>query len=228
LKYLVNFAMSLPPAPSPRRAATGYNLAAIATLVLLAGVGAAYVIVEMGPDEHPVLSALSDGNPVVQTLAGRELVIPANRFRVGEPRDGFTNQVDLRVSLPSSVGPHNPVDITLLPRNRARASAALLDAVYLHQFSEETRNGVAGLVGKPMRGGEGYAGETVWYDPLSANPFVAKCLDPVLPGTPAQCVRTVYLASGVAAVYRFDATTLQSWRQFDVEMARWLTPIGAW
>jgi hypothetical protein len=206
-----------------------YNLAGIAALVLLAGVGAAYVIDEAGQDARRAPPALSDGNPVTQTLAGRELIIPANWFRADEqPRDGFTNQVDLRVSFaPSGVGPL-PIDITLLPRGRARASAALLDAVYLHQFSDENRSGVAGLVGKPMRAGDGYAGETVWYDPLSANPFVAKCLEALLPDSPAQCVRTVYLSSGIAAVYAFDATTLQSWRQFDVEMARWLTSIGAW
>lgn len=221
--------MTPPSTSTPGRQAMGYNLAGLAALVLLAGVGAAYVIDGLARDTRRAPPALSDGNPVPQTLAGRELLIPANWFRADDqPRGGFTNQIELRVNLASPAGDRLPIDITLLPRGRARASAALLDAVYLHQFSEETRVGVAGLVGKPMRAGDGYGGETVWYDPLSANPFVAKCMDAVMPDSPAQCVRTVYLSTGIAAVYAFDATTLQSWRQFDVEVARWLTPIGAW
>ena len=53
-------------------------------------------------------------------------------------------------------------------------------------------------------------------------------LEPVAAEGSAQCVRTVYLPSGIAAVYTFDAEVLQSWRQFDTEMERWLTTIGAW
>ena len=102
------------------------------------------------------------------------------------------------------------------------------DRVYLHQFEEQTLSGVPGLVGKPMRPSNGYAGESVWYDALSPNPFVAKCVAPVAEDGVAQCVRTVYLPSGIAAIYTFDATILQSWRQFDVEMERWLAPTGAW
>jgi len=57
---------------------------------------------------------------------------------------------------------------------------------------------------------------------------VAKCLAPVSPDGAAQCVRTVYLPSGIAAVYTFDATVLQSWRQFDGQMGQWLGVAGAW
>ena len=63
----------------------------------------------------------------------------------------------------------------------------------------------------------------VWYDALSPNPFVAKCRGAGGRRGAAQCVRTVYLPSGIAAVYAFDATVLQSWRQFDAEMERWLS-----
>src|SRR5690606_8349026 len=144
-------------------------------------------------------------------------------------RDGFTNQIDLRILFaPDAAQAALPVDVTLLPRSRVRTSASLLDNVYLHQFGHETLDGVPGLVGKPMLAGNGYAGESVWYDAIAPNPFVAKCLEPVAVNGAAQCVRTVYLPSGIAAVYTFDSTILQSWRQFDAEMERWLAPIGAW
>lgn len=208
----------------------GYNLAGIAVLVLLLAVGAAYLIDELGGATRSPAPSLADSDPILQTISGRELSIPTAWFRYGEQiRDGFTNQIDLRVVYsPADAEAAVQVDITLLPRSRARASARLLDDVYLHQFGHETLGGVPGLVGKPMLASNGYAGESVWYDALSPNPFVAKCVDPVDADGVAQCVRTVYLPSGIAAVYTFDATVLQSWRQFDIEMESWLSHIGAW
>lgn len=208
----------------------GYNLAGIAVLVLLMAVGMAYLIDNMGRSSRPALPTLEDADPIQQTISGRELTIPSAWFRYGEQiRDGFTSQIDLRVMFtPDPAAEPLAVDITLLPRSRARASSNLLDRVYLHQFGEDTLSGVPGLVGKPMQSANGYAGESVWYDALSPNPFVAKCVEPVAPDGVAQCVRTVYLPSGIAALYTFDATILQSWRQFDSEMERWLAPIGAW
>jgi hypothetical protein len=225
--------MSSQSAPARRHSdhsSLAYNLAGIAVLVLLLAVGAAYLIDELGRASRTPAPTLDDLAPISQTISGRELSIPTAWFRYGEQiRNGFTNQIDLRVLYaPDAGGAAIPVDITLLPRSRARTSASLLDGVYLHQFGPQTLSGVPGLVGKPMLASKGYAGESVWYDALSPNPFVAKCVEPVRPGGPTQCVRTVYLPSGIAAVYAFDAAILQSWRQFDAEMERWLAPIGAW
>lgn len=207
----------------------GYNLAGIGVLVLLLAVGAAYLIDEMSRAARAPVPTLEDGDPITQTISGHELTIPTAWFRYGEQiRDGFTNQIDLRVMIAPEGAHALPVDVTLLPRSRARTSASLLDAVYLHQFTDDSVTGVPGLVGKPMLPSNGYSGESVWYDAISPNPFVAKCLEAVEPGGPSQCVRTVYLPSGIAAVYAFDATVLQSWREFDTEMERWLTSIGAW
>lgn len=221
------------PAPAERhsgQSSLAYNLAGIAVLVLLLAVGAAYLIDELGRARQTPAPTLADPDPIVQTISGRELKIPSAWFRYGEQiRDGFTDQIDLRIRFaPDAVQPSQSVDVTLLPRSRARASSSLLDRVYLHQFEDAAIGGVPGLVGKPMRDSSGYGGETVWYDALSPDPFVAKCLVPVSVEGTAQCVRTVYLPSGIAAVYTFDATILQSWRQFDAEMERWLAPIGAW
>lgn len=207
-----------------------YNLACIGVFVLLLAVGAAYLIDELTRIDAVQNPSLNDADPIVQTISGRELSIPKAWFRYGEQiRDGFTNQIDLRIAFqPDAATPAIPIAVTLLPRSRARTSASLLDGVYLHQFDNATLSGVAGLVGKPMMGSDGYVGESVWYDALSPNPFTAKCLAPVAETSAAQCVRTVYLPSGIAAVYTFDAKILQSWRAFDSEMEKWLTKIGAW
>lgn len=217
-----------PGAPAPAQAPLAYNLAGITLLVLLMAIGAAYLLDALSEGEA-IAPDLGDRDRVVQVLSGRELSIPISLFRHGEQiRDGFTSQVDLRVNFPDEDGSMLPVDVTLLPRSKARTSASLLDRVYLHQFTDEVLGGVPGLVGKPLKSGEGYEGESVWYDALSANPFAAKCIAPVTEGHVAQCVRTVYLPSNIAAIYTFDATILQSWRRFDAEMERWLAPIGAW
>ena len=220
---------SAPAGRQPGPSSLAYNLAGIAVLVLLLAVGMAYLVDSLGRASRVPVPTLDDADPIVQTISGHELSIPTSWFRYGEQvRDGFTSQIDLRVPFtPEGAAPLS-VDITLLPRSRARASASLLDRVYLHQFADETLGGVPGLVGKPMLDGNGYAGESVWYDALSPDPFVAKCVEPVATGGGAQCVRTVYLPSGIAAVYTFDAALLQSWRQFDEDMQRWLGAIGAW
>lgn len=225
--------MSSPSAPADRHvgpSALLYNLAGIAVLVLLLAVGAAYLVDELGRTSRSPAPSIDDGKPIFQTISGRELAIPTAWFRYGEQiRDGFTSQIDLRIIYaPDAAQPPLPVDIMLLPRSRARTSSSLLDGVYLHQFGSDTLTGVPGLVGKLMQAGNGYDGESVWYDALSPDPFVAKCVQSVAPDRAAQCVRTVHLSSGIAAVYTFDATILQSWRQFDAEMERWLSRIGAW
>ncbi len=218
-----------PDTPADQPHALGFNLAGIAALVLLGAVGLAYLVDELGRQARIAPPAIDAGNTVSQTISGRELDIPESWFRYGEQlKPGFTNQIDLRIVLTPTKGAGLPVDVTLVPRSRARTSAALLDTVYLHQFDGETLEGVPGLIGKPMGESNGYQGETVWYDALSPNPFVAKCVEPVATASGTKCVRTVNLPSGIAATYTFDAAALQSWRQFDAEMELWLTRIGAW
>ena len=228
---LVNAGMlsTSPPARASEAGAIAYNLAGIAALVLLLAVGAAYLLDQAGRNTRPPAPALDDGNPLAQTIGGRELTIPTSWFRHGEQlRSGFVDQIDLETRLPLVAGaPPLSVDVTLLPRGRARSSATLLDTVYLHQFSDETLPGPAGLVGKPLLAANENARETVWYDPLAPSPFVAKCQASVTPDAPARCLRTVSLSSGLVAVFSFEATALEGWRTFDTEMARWLGRIGA-
>ena len=210
-------------------ASLGFNLAGIAVLVLLLAVGIAYVVDILGKNSRTPPPDLADRSTVSIAVGGKELAIPASWFRYGDQlRGGFVNEIDLHVVLGGTGSVAIPVDVTLLPRSRVRPSNVLLDGVYLHQFNDETLKGVPGLVGKPLHDGDGFSGESVWYDALSANPFVAKCMAPIEEGEPSRCLRTVFLPGGIAAVYAFDSSALQSWRQFDGEMQKWLGQIGAW
>lgn len=207
----------------------GFNLTAIAVLLALAGIGVAYLIDAAGRGARSQVHRLDTETTLTRTLGGRDLEIPLPWFRYEEQRiEGFAKQIDLRFDLPFGVDAHaEAVDVTLLPRSRARPSAALLDGVYLHQFLPEQVNGPTGLVGKPLRPDGGYAGEVVWYDPLSAEPFVAKCSKPIASAATGQCLRTVYLGPGIAAIYAFPESVLQHWREFDAELVARLGQIGA-
>ncbi len=215
--------------PAETRSSLAYNLAGLAVLALLLAVGLAYLIDRAGQTATRAAPTLSDKEDVQQTIGGRDLDIPATWFRYGEQmKAGFASQVDLQFMLNLTPDAEAmPVSVTLLPRSRARASSALLDAVYLHQFEDGVVGGVPGLVGKPLSASGGYKDETVWYDPLSPVPFVAKCAKAVAPGQPDQCLRTIHLQSGLAAVLSFDASALPSWRNFDQDLALWLSRIGA-
>ena len=201
-----------------------FNLGAIALLLALAGLGLAYAIDAAGRAGREDLA----GN-VSRTLGGRELTVPAGWLREDAERSaGFAKQVDIGLHLP--LGPEaatREIDITLVPRSRARPSASLLDGVYLHQFMPEQLTGPPGLIGKPLVAAEGYKNETVWYDAISAAPFVAKCIAPVAEGQPGRCIRTVYLGPGIAAIYSFDEDVLVNWRLFDAAVQPSLKQIGA-
>lgn len=214
--------MSALPRSEPRISGLMQNLAGIALVVMLAALGVAYLVDEAGRSDGRKAPSLEDGEALVQTVGGRELTIPKNWFRFGEQmQSGFVGQVDLSVELPLG-----RVDVTLLPRSRAKSSSELLDSVYVHQFAKGTETGVPGLIGQKLEG-NGYAGEVIWYDALAPKPFVAKCIDAIEADAPDKCVRTVHLASGLAAIYSFDETLLPAWRDFDAEMDRWLERIGA-
>ena len=91
----------------------------------------------------------------------------------------------------------------------------------------EELSGPPGLVGKPLTATEGFENETVWYDALSATPFVAKCIAAPDGQGPAQCLRTVALSGGIAAVYSFSADVLDGWKDFDSQLRARLDVIGA-
>jgi hypothetical protein len=202
----------------------GFNLGLIALVVAVAGLGLAYAIQAAGRGTHEQVTG-----SVSRTLGGRELSVPVAWLREDAERTaGFAKQVEIGMRLP--LGPESApreIDVTLVPRSRARPSASLLDSVYLHQFMPEQLNGPPGLIGKPLIAAEGYAQETVWYDAISAAPFVAKCIAPVAEGQPGRCIRTVYLGPGIAAIYSFDEDVLVSWRQFDTALEPSLSQIGA-
>jgi hypothetical protein len=216
-------------AHGPHHSPIGFNLAAIAILMALLGLGAAYLLDAAGRNARVQPHRLDAETTLTRTLGGADLEIPRSWFRYEEQRiEGFAKEIDLRLELPLGAdGKLEAVDITLVPRSRVRPSASLLDGVYLHQFLPDQLNGPPGLVGKPLKPTEGYAGETVWYDALSVDPFVAKCSAALSEKSGGQCLRTVYLGPGIAAIYAFPEAVLTHWRDFDPLLNERMKEIGA-
>jgi hypothetical protein len=223
--------MSVDSAAKPSRTepgSLGFNLAAIVMVLALGGVALAYAIDAASRDARQPAHRADVGTELTRTLGGKELTIPLSWFRYPEQgADGFAKQIDLHFALP--LGPEGAlreVEVTLLPRSAVRPSATLLDGVYLHMFEPSQLEGPPGLVGKPLKGQEGYGGEVVWYDPISADPFVAKCTAPLATEAAPSCLRTVHLAPGIGAIYSFGTDVLTSWRDFDAQMRARLERIG--
>ncbi|HWJ87152.1 MAG TPA: hypothetical protein VNS12_03655 [Pelagibacterium sp.] len=157
----------------------------------------------------------------IVTIGPQPYIVPAALLAdPSQRRDGFAERIDLVLALPLAAGgKFSDVAVTITPRGRTRTSAALLDSVYLHQFSDAQLSGPPGLVGKPLTADPGTVGETVWYDPLSPNPFVAKCMTPVsiTPGA-RTCIRVMALSDRNTAIVSFDPEALDTWRQFDTRI----------
>lgn len=212
---------------SSRSGFPAFEFGIIAVAAAMIGLGVAYALDYAGRTEGAPPRLDDPAVAVQKTLGGRELSIPPSWIRIGSgDANRFVSEIDLVLALDFEPAPAL-VHVTLQPRSRARPSALLLDTVYLHRFGGDTLSGPTGLVGKTLGQGEGFGGETVWYDALSPNPFVAKCLAPVVAEAPSRCMRTVVLASGIAATYAFDAEILPHWRAFDAAAAPWLERIGA-
>jgi len=207
----------------------GFNMGAIVLAAALIGLSLAYAIDAAGRRAEALSLRLGESGSIQRSIGGHTLTIPNAWFRFDEQSsEGFAREVQLRLHLQlGQGGPPTAVDVTLLPKSQVRASARLLDGVYLHLFQPEQLSGPPGLIGKPLRNMDGYSGETVWYDAISADPFVAKCLAPVTGGAAQRCIRTVHLTTGIAAVFAFDVGALNHWRAFDPAMAAKLAFIGA-
>lgn len=216
-----------PPQRLPLRV-MAFNLARLAVIAACFGLALAYAIDDAHRARMAPRPADDAALKVDKTVAGQSLTPPLAWLRDPSLQSqGFAERLDLIVPITFvSDGARAKFDLTLLSVTRARISAYLLDTVYLERFAPEQLSGPVGLVGKPLRPGDGYDGDTIWYDPLSADPFVARCSPPVTPDAPARCVRTIALDGALAAIVSFDADLLDRWRELDAAIAPPLSIIG--
>ena len=204
------------------------NLVMLALIVVLVALGAAYGIDALSRASNSASTDAASDLRVPVNVAGVALNVPEAALRTGQQTgSAFADRLDLRIPLTLAEDTTLPFDLTLMPKARARASAALLDSVYLQHFTGAEKRGVPGLIGKPLTGGDGYDGETVWYDPISADPFTAKCAPPIAEGDDGTCMQVLVLDSGLSAILGFPESALQHWRAFDAPLKAVFEDLGA-
>jgi len=213
------------PSRSAEPVGLGYTLAVIALTLVLAALAAAYGFSAWYAQATAPGEANSPASPLLKTVgAQRYAFAPEMLIVPGQRVSGFADRVDLL--LPMTLGEIGEMEVAIVPRGRAIASARLLDAVYVHQFTRAEVSGYPGLVGKPLSGPAAYRLETVWYDPLSVNPFVAKCTPPVDPAEgDAVCLRVAPLGDRNLAIFTFPEAALRDWREFDAAVEAALAPL---
>lgn len=213
-------------AAQSRRADIWLNLGLLAAGAALLALGLAYAVDALAPGQ---IGSSSPYARVEKTLNGQSLTIPAAWMRFpGQEQAQFAERLDLKLPLRFD-GLDGPIEVyaRIETGGRALPSAGLLDSVYAHSFTEASLNGPKGLIGKPLKADGAFHDETVWYDPLSSNPFVAKCMAPIEPGLAGRCLRTVPLDGALTLTLDFPEPLLDRWRQFDGALARELAVMGA-
>lgn len=133
----------------------------------------------------------------------------------------------LQLSIPIEIEDFKiEVKTTLLPAARAAPSAYLLDSLYIHNFAAGPSEQQYGLVVKKLRNESGFEDEKIWYDALSVNPFVAKCLTEEVANENAKnCITTVLVNKRVSALIQFEENLMPYWRPFMVAMQRRLASL---
>ncbi|MCF6343923.1 MAG: hypothetical protein L3J15_04495 [Devosiaceae bacterium] len=205
-----------------------FNLFAIALVLIFSGIAVAYYIDSLEQSEAKPPSLNDNEILITKIISGQKLLIPATWFKYNEERQAeFVDYTELVFILPLiENSPNIEIQVTIAPERLNIPSAKLLDDVYLHQFLPDQINSPKGLIGKPLKTMVGNIEENVFYDPFSANPFVAKCMDKIVKETSMRCIRTVQISEQLSATYSFEYEALLGWRNFDMEAQNWLDKIA--
>jgi len=179
------------------------------------------------------VGGVTDPTPVALTVAGHDLLVPANMLRDGALRHGGTvARVDIALHWPDFRGyteataddfirgdPRAPIIYASISGQVSPLDAtARLDTVYARFFTGEPVAGPAGLVGRTLNPDSGFGGEIVYFLPSAQQPFVARCPARETPEVPATCLRDINLGSDLTILFRFDRNLLGHWQQLEAGM----------
>ncbi|MCF6326909.1 MAG: hypothetical protein L3J21_06425 [Devosiaceae bacterium] len=212
-------------APFP---AMAFNLAALALILLMAGLGIAYWLNDYAATRTQAAPSVYEAPMVTKTLANTSLKIPQTWLNIltqSSQKDVQVVDLTLKISIADQEEPF-PINLRISEAIQAQPSAYLLDSVYVLRFSEAQIGGFKGLVGKPLKAQDGYESETVWYEPISDNPFVAKCIDLEGSNSALNCLRTIRINSQLSATYQFAQNQLEYWRLLDGAIIPLIRQIG--
>lgn len=203
---------------APKKQSVIMNTLFLMALLSIVGLGIIYGIDALKPEKERV-----DPNFIAEkrqvALGFGEIFVPQNWLAssIGEGQRAIERlELLIPVQLENEVA---QINVDLVPASRTTPSAFLLDALYIHRFSSDPAIYRHGLVGRRLKDGDGYKNESVWYDPLRPQPFVAKCVDTLAEEFKApNCLETKLVDKRVAAIIKFPEQYLPQWKEFDAQM----------
>jgi len=207
----------------------GFNLTAMALILLMGGLGIAYWINSFGPKEANSAASVFAPPFTDKIVANTNMQVPT-KWLNALTRNNQKNVQALDLTLTIKLAPQaklTNINLRLAPFGQAQSSSYLLDSVYVPRFSSRQINTIRGLVGKPLKPQDGYENETIWYQPVASTPFVAKCIDLETTTTTLNCLRTIALGAQLSLTYQFSEIQLPYWQQLDSAIAPLLEQIGA-
>jgi hypothetical protein len=211
---------------SRRASSSAWSLRILTTCLLIAG------LLAVGDFMLSWSSALgspggrvTDPTPISITVGGQRLAIPSNMLRFANQRTPEAQErVELAVHWPSlegyapalreaflDEGPNAPVlFLSIRTRQTATDSAGRLASVYRHFLDDTPLEAPAGLVGRHLTQESGLAGEEVFFEAGSTDPFTAHCLAADA-GVPAICLTEVHAGQSLSVQVRFRKGLLADW-----------------
>lgn len=213
--------------PRKRASASTWVLRATTTCLALAGT---LVLLDVFLNWSALLTARNgrsaDPTPVAVFIADQRLTIPANMIRFEDQRSvGPHQRVDLAVHWPSLTG-YEPekrkafldpssnaplLFLTIRVRETATDSAGRLANVYQHFFDGPEIPAPRGLVGHRLSEDSGLAGEEVYFEAGSTQPFTVHCLADDGSGYPAPCLTELHAGEQLSIQIRFRKGLLEDW-----------------
>jgi hypothetical protein len=177
----------------------------------------------------------TDTTPIHLKVAGKTLAVPANMIRFpAERRDGAIERINLLLHWPDLDGfsaanadafrDNNPgaplLFVTIFAKDADYGTTGWLDRIYTRYFSDHAWAGPNGLVGVKLTENSGYAGEDLFFEPESDEPFVVRCVADGDPELASTCLREILIGGSLIARYRFDKALLGDWERMDAAIRR--------
>nr|WP_321459869.1 hypothetical protein [uncultured Cohaesibacter sp.] len=162
-------------------------------------------------------------------VGGMNVMVPANVIRTAKQRKtDMLDQLDMVFLWPTLEGfsrknqvafsdaseKSKLIFVSISRPDKLLLSSERLFSVYSQFFSGEPIRGPGSLIGFAMDDTAGFGGETIFFKPEAAEPFVARCIESDSTETPF-CMREIALGSSIQVTYRFRPHLLQYWKQLD-------------
>ncbi len=198
---------------------------ALATLVLLIVLGAAFVALVLWP-RWPATAVAPDAPALPVTVGGVLFNVPPGAIRVAAQRhSGAQERLDLAFLWPSLVPPDPsakpapreqapPIDrlfVTVEPHSITLPPSERVKSIYPRYLAETQFDGPDGLKVISFRDGTPYQGEDLFFDPAAQPGFVTRCSRPGAAGTPGMCLYERRI-EGADVTVRFPSDWLTGWR----------------